>query len=64
MPNCPAAAASAIHAQRGTLTEVADEVRAGLVSVVSARDVYGVVVDEAGSLDEAGTTALRAKNTG
>ena len=45
-------------------TDVADEVRAGLVSVVSARDVYGVVVDEAGSLDEAGTTALRAKNTG
>jgi N-methylhydantoinase B len=39
--------------------EVADEVRAGLVSVGAAREVYGVAVDDAGSLDDAATTALR-----
>lgn len=43
--------------------EVADEVRAGLVSPIAARDVYGVVVDEAGSLDDAGTKKLRASAT-
>ena len=38
---------------------VAEEVRYGYISVESARDDYGVVVDEAGRLDEAATAALR-----
>jgi N-methylhydantoinase B len=40
--------------------EVADEVRAGLVSPEAAREVYGVVIDQAGSLDKARTKTLRA----
>ncbi len=43
--------------------EVADEVRAGLVSVEAARRDYGVEVDEAGALDEASTQNLRASRT-
>jgi N-methylhydantoinase B len=39
--------------------EVADEVRAGLVSVGSAREAYAVVVDESGKLDHAATDKLR-----
>jgi N-methylhydantoinase B/oxoprolinase/acetone carboxylase alpha subunit len=39
--------------------EVADEVRAGLVSVGAAREAYGVVVDESGKLDRAATDKLR-----
>ncbi|MBL5972602.1 MAG: hydantoinase B/oxoprolinase family protein [Candidatus Leucobacter sulfamidivorax] len=38
---------------------VAEEVRYGYISVESARDDYGVVVDESGRLDEAATAALR-----
>lgn len=39
--------------------EVADEVRAGLVSVGAAREAYAVVVDESGKLDHAATDKLR-----
>ena len=39
--------------------EVADEVRAGLVSVGAARKAYGVVVDESGQLDRVATDKLR-----
>lgn len=39
---------------------VADEVRAGLVSVAAARNDYGVALDDAGNLDEAATAQLRA----
>ncbi|MCB1274665.1 MAG: hydantoinase B/oxoprolinase family protein [Leucobacter sp.] len=38
---------------------VAEEVRYGYVSVESARDDYGVVVDASGQVDEAATAALR-----
>jgi N-methylhydantoinase B/oxoprolinase/acetone carboxylase alpha subunit len=38
---------------------VADDVREGYVSVASARDVYGVVVDDAGVLDAEATQELR-----
>ncbi|MDA0368749.1 MAG: hydantoinase B/oxoprolinase family protein [Proteobacteria bacterium] len=39
--------------------EVADEVKAGLVSVAAARASYGVVVTEDGEIDATGTQALR-----
>jgi N-methylhydantoinase B len=38
---------------------VLDDVLAGKVTVDAARDLYGVVVDEAGQVDEAGTVTLR-----
>jgi N-methylhydantoinase B len=42
--------------------DVAEDVRQGYVTVQSARDLYGVVVDDGSlALDSAGTDALRAK---
>ena len=38
---------------------VAEEVRFGYVSVASAREHYGVVVDDAGIIDQESTDALR-----
>jgi N-methylhydantoinase B len=42
-------------------SKVATDVRLGLVSVSAARERYGVVVSEAGVLDEAATTELRSQ---
>jgi N-methylhydantoinase B len=42
---------------------VAADVADGLVSVARARDVYGVVVDATGGVDEAATTRLRTSST-
>ena len=39
---------------------VATDVARGVVSVAAARSIYGVVVDAAGALDEAGTAGARA----
>jgi N-methylhydantoinase B len=39
---------------------VAEDVRLGYVSIASARDLYGVVVDEDGGVDAAATAAIRA----
>lgn len=39
---------------------VARDVRLGLVSVESARGIYGVALDEAGQVDQSGTARLRA----
>jgi hypothetical protein len=36
-------------------------VRAGLVSVAAARAVYGVAIDDAGTVDEAATFRLRGR---
>jgi len=47
------------HPHGRDAVEVADEVRAGLVSVGAARDAYAVVVDESGKLDYAATEKLR-----
>lgn len=41
------------------VARVAQEVKNGVVSVASARDDYGVVVDERGNVDEAATAKLR-----
>src|SRR5439155_20805465 len=38
---------------------VADDVRSGLVSLTSARTLYGVALDGDGAIDEAGTASLR-----
>lgn len=38
---------------------VAEDVRNGVVTVASARDLYGVVLDEGGRVDKAETEALR-----
>jgi N-methylhydantoinase B len=38
---------------------VAEDVRNGVVSVESARTYYGVVIDDNGRVDQAGTEALR-----
>jgi N-methylhydantoinase B len=40
--------------------KVAEDVRNAYVSVASARDYYGVVIDADGQLDEAATMALRS----
>ena len=47
------------HPHGRDAVEVADEVRAGLVSVGAAREAYAVVVDESGKLDHAATDKLR-----
>jgi hypothetical protein len=39
---------------------VSDDVREGLVTTARAKDVYRVVVDDAGTVDEAATAALRS----
>jgi N-methylhydantoinase B len=38
---------------------VAEDVRNGVVTVASARERYGVVLDDDGRVDKAGTEALR-----
>ena len=40
---------------------VAEDVRQDYVSREAARELYGVALDEAGAVDEAGTRALRGK---
>ena len=40
--------------------KVANDVRDGIVSIRTARDVYAVAVDTAGVLDPAATARLRA----
>ena len=42
--------------------QVAEDVRNGIVSVASARDSYGVVIDADGFVDKEGTAALRRSN--
>jgi N-methylhydantoinase B len=46
------------------LERVRRDVLAGVVSVAAAREDYGVVIDETGTIDAAATEALRARPRG
>jgi N-methylhydantoinase B len=46
------------------LDRVRRDVLGGVVSVGAAREDYGVVIDERGTIDAAATTALRARPRG